>query len=158
VAKPITSIQSLPIDPIRQREDYKNELVDSLLERKESIELLIDLIEKLDERGILDLLNGLFGQGDKVMGVVMRELNKPGVSDTLDHLMNLVSMIGKLDTNKLVNLTEHINTGLKMAEEAIDGGKTTSVFDLVLALKDPDVNRAVTTLIAFLKGAGSTQE
>lgn len=157
MARPITQIEPRPVDPVKQRNDKKNELIDAMLERKASIETLMDLVGKLEDRGILDLLNGLVGKGDKVLGVAMHELNKPGVSDTLDHLMNLGALISKVETKKLAGLADRINKGIEMAETAAESGEKTSLFDLLAALKDPDVNRAVTTLIGFLKGLGSAQ-
>ena len=158
MAKPISAIEpTKPIDPETVRETNKNELLDALLERKASIESVIELVEKLDERGVLDLLNGLIGQGDKVLEVVMRELNKPGVSDTLDHLLNLGSFLSRLNTKKLVDLAERINAGIDAAEQAAKNGEMTTLFDLLKLFKDPDVNRTITTLFGFLKGAGATQ-
>ncbi|MGV3487482.1 MAG: DUF1641 domain-containing protein [Tuberibacillus sp.] len=155
MAKPTAIIEPKAVDPVSAREEKKNELLDALLERKASIEALMDLTEKLDDRGILDLLNGLVGKGDKVLGVVMHGLNKPGVSDTLDHILNLGAFLSRLDARKLVHLADRINAGVDAAEEAVASGESTNVFDLLKVFKDPDINRALTALIGFLKGAGA---
>ena len=158
MADPITKIIPETVDPEVVRENDKEALLTALLERKESVEGFIEIIEKMDERGLLDLVNGLLGQGEKVLAIAAKELNKPNVTDTLDHLMNLASMVGHLNTEKLKGLADQVNAGLDSAEEVVNSGARTSLFDLMKALKDPEINRSITALLGFLKGAGSKRE
>ncbi|MFC4618850.1 DUF1641 domain-containing protein [Camelliibacillus cellulosilyticus] len=155
MAKAITQIERFTVDPDDVRIQDKEALITALLERKQSMEALIELVEHLDDRGILDLLNGLLGKGDEVLAIAMKELNKPSLSDTLDHFMNLAALVSRLETKKLVDLAGHINHGMATAEKMVASGAKTSLFDLLSALKDPDVNRAITAMIGFLKGVGS---
>lgn len=130
-------------------------LLAALIEQKAAIEKSIQLLQKMDDRGILDFITALVGQGDKVMGVAARELSKPQNSAMLVHFVKLAEIVGEFDVEKIQPLISRVNRGLEKAEEAVSGGQMTSIFDLLKALKDPDVNRAITSLIGFLKGAGA---
>lgn len=154
MAKLITNIEPLPVDPIKQREKNKYELIDALLERKASIEGLITLVEKLDERGVIEIFNGLVGKGDKVLELVMQELNKPNVTDAFEHFMHMGTLVGQIDTNKLLELVDRLNKGLEMAGKASENDEQTSLADILRALKDPHVNKSITMFIGFLKGFG----
>ncbi|MBM7644661.1 uncharacterized protein YjgD (DUF1641 family) [Scopulibacillus daqui] len=154
MASPIQKIERMKIDPEVQKKQEADQLLSALLENKEAVQSLIEIVVKLQERGILDLLNALLGQGDKVLAIAVSELNKPGISDTIDHAMNLAQMLGNLEVKKLNGLIDHVNAGIDEAEKQINSGKHTTLFGLVKALKDPDVNRTITALVGFLKGAG----
>ncbi|TCP23808.1 uncharacterized protein YjgD (DUF1641 family) [Scopulibacillus darangshiensis] len=154
MARPVTKIERMTVDPDVQEAKEREEVIAALMENKEAVLSVITLVDKLQDRGILDLLIALFGQGDKVLSIAARELNKPGVADTLDHLMNAAQMLGKLEINKMKGLVDNVNAGIEEAEKRVESGETTSLFDLMKLLKDPDVNRAVTASVGFLKGAG----
>ena len=157
MAKPITNIDPLPVDPVKQKEINKYELIDALLEKKESIEGLITLVDKLDERGVIEFFNGLVGKGDKVLELVMQELNKPNATDTFAHFMHIGTFVGRIDTNNLLKLSDRLNKGLEMAENASENDEQATLADILRALKDPNVNKSITMFIEFLKGFGVSQ-
>jgi len=156
VAKPTNVIERKPVDQEMARETGKNELLDLLLERKASLEALIELVEKLDERGILALLNGLVGKGDEILGVVMHELNKPSTSAALSHLLSLGTLISRIEAEKLEGLAERVNRGIEKAITAAESDHMMTFYDLLKMFKDPDVNRVLSALFGFLKGIGSS--
>jgi len=156
VAKAIQQIERTPVVPEEKASHDKEALLTALLERREAIEKSIHFLQRVDEQGVLDTLTALVGQGDKVMGVVSRELNKPHNSTMLVHFVKLAEMIGELDIEKLQPLIARVNQGLEKADELVSTGETTTLFDMLKALKDPDVNRAITALFGFLKGAGAS--
>jgi uncharacterized protein YjgD (DUF1641 family) len=155
VAKAIQQIERTPVVHEEKASQDKEALLATLLERREAIEKSIQLLQRADERGLLDVATALVGQGDKVMGVVSRELNKPHNSTMLVHFVKLAEMIGELDIEKLQPLISKVNQGIEKADEIVSSGETTTLFDMLKALKDPEVNRAITALFGFLKGAGS---
>jgi uncharacterized protein YjgD (DUF1641 family) len=155
VAKAIQQIERTPVVPEEKASQDKEALIAALLERREAIEKAILFLQRADERGLLDVITALIGQGDKVMGVVSRELNKPHNSTMLVHFVKLAEMVGELDVEKLQPLIAKVNQGIEKADELVLTGETTTLFDMLKALKDPDVNRSITAIFGFLKGAGS---
>lgn len=60
-----------------------------------------------------------------------------------------------LDVKQLEPFIVKLNAGVTKAVEEKDSGKKTGYFDIVRALKDPEINKAVTLLFSFLKGMGA---
>lgn len=154
MAKPITDIEPIKISEAEQKQKDTEDILTALTNNKASVLEFLELLQHLHERGLLDFINGMLGQGDKVMGIAAREFNKPGISDSLDHMMNMVQMLGEIDMHKIKGLATNINEGMVYAEKNLEAGEKVSMFDLVKALKDPEINRAITALLSFLKGAG----
>ncbi|WEG12536.1 DUF1641 domain-containing protein [Pullulanibacillus sp. KACC 23026] len=155
MAKAIQQIERMPVSTeVKQSED-KEALLKALYEQREAVEKSIHFLQRMDDRGLLDLMTALVGQGDQLIGIAARELNKPSNTSVLVHLIKLAQMVGELDVEKLQPLIQRVNKGIEKAEETVANGNKTDVFDLLRAFKDPDVNRALTSLIGFLKGAGS---
>lgn len=154
MAKPIQTVERLPVNPIQEKQQNKEELIDLLIENKEGIVSLIEIVQKLQESGLLDMVNALLGRGDKVLSILLAEVNKPKLSNILDRLVNLAEMVGEIETEKLKSLTTQINAGIIEAESHLNGNKETTLIDLLKTLKDPEINRTITVFLGFLKGAG----
>lgn len=157
MAKAIQQIEKSQVTSEETDAQNREALLALLFEQKDSIEKSIQLLRRMDDRGILDFVTALVGQGDKVMGVVARGLNKPHNTAMLIHSVKLAEIVGELEIDKVQLLISRVNRGLVKAEEAASCGQMTSIFDLLKAFKDPDVNRAITALIGFLKGAGQSE-
>ncbi|WP_085520490.1 DUF1641 domain-containing protein [Tuberibacillus sp. Marseille-P3662] len=154
MAKPITDIEPIKMSEDEQKQKDTEDILTALIDNKASVLECLELLHHLHERGILELLNGMFGQGDRVMGIAAREFNKPGISHSLDHMMNMAQMLGEIDVHQFKGLATNINEGMSNAAKHLEAGEKVSMFDLVKALKDPEINRTVTALLSFLKGAG----
>ncbi len=157
MAKAIQQIERLPVEPEVKESQDKEALLSALFDQRAAIEKSIHFLQRMDDQGLLDFMTAIVGQGDKVMGVVAKELNKPHNSTMLVHFVKLAEMIGELDIEKIQPLIQRVNRGIAKAEEVAESGEVTNLFDLLKALKDPDVNRAITSLIGFLKGAGANE-
>ena len=158
MAKAIQQIERTPVEPEVKENQDREALLGALYERRAAIEKSIHFLQRMDDQGLLDFMTALVGQGDKVVGVVTKELNKPHNSAMIVNSVKLAEIIGELDMEKVAPLIQRVNRGLEKAEEAAESGEITTVFDLLKALKDPDVNRALTSFIGFLKGAGAETE
>lgn len=154
MAKSVTKIERMEIDPAVLQQQEKDEVLNALLDNKEAVLSVITLMEKLDDRGVLDLMTGLVGQGDKVLAIAARELNKPGVSSSIQNILKFGQILGGLDVEKMKGLVENVNAGLDEAGRRIENNERTTVFGMFKLFRDPDINRSVTALTGFLKGAG----
>ncbi len=154
MAKSVMKIERMEVDPEEVKQQEKDEVLDALLDNKQAVLSVITLMQKLDDRGVLELLTGLFGQGDKVLAIAAREINKPGVSDSIQNILKFGQIIGGLDIEKMKGLVENVNAGLDEAGRRIENNEKTTVFGLFKLFRDPDVNRSITALSGFLKGAG----
>ncbi|MDY0406056.1 DUF1641 domain-containing protein [Virgibacillus sp. 179-BFC.A HS] len=84
---------------------------------------------------------------------VLRIFENPKYASIVSNLSKLVVLLGELKVDELKYLLDKLNSGLQEAAVTDDSVKT-SYFDLIKAVNNPDINRSLTMLLAFLKGMG----
>lgn len=129
------------------------EVTKAVSENKEAIMKGIDFLSTLNDNGMLDMTHALVKQKETALDNVMRELNKPQYSATLENLSKMFLFLGELNVEELKHFTGKLNTGLEESR-AVDQSEKTSYVDIIKALKDPEINRSVTMLLQFLRGMG----
>ncbi|MFD1708596.1 DUF1641 domain-containing protein [Siminovitchia sediminis] len=156
MAEPIKNIQFKPVNEEEQRQNDLKEIEDALIANKDAILDLMKVIGHLKQRGVLDIANGLLGQGDKVLDIAVNLANMPENKNSLKNLMLLVGTIGMLNVTQLEPLLLKLNAGIARAAETAEKeeGKT-SYIGMARALRDPEINRSITLLLEFLKGMGT---
>lgn len=153
MANPITKIKRMEIPEEVTREQNMDEITKAVSENKEAILKGIDFLGTLNESGLLDMTHALVKQKETALDNVMRELNKPQYSATLENMMKMVLLVGELQVDDLTEFIGKLNNGLEESL-AFDNSDKTSYMDLIKALKDPEINRSVTMLLQFLRGMG----
>lgn len=154
MAKPISTIEPIVIDEETRKQLDLNEIESSLTERKAAVLETIELIGHLHDRGILKLLNGLFAEGEEVLGIAVNEFNKPQHSQIVENLVGLAGVLGKIDVYRLKDFAEKATNGLQEATEEDPNDGPNNIFQLLKVLKDPEINRGLTMMLNFLKGMG----
>lgn len=154
MSKPISTIDRIRVNDETKKERNLDEIESALAKNKVAVLETIDLLGNLQERGILELLNGLFSQGDEVFRIAVQEMNKPNNARVVENLVGLASVLGSIDIGQLKGFTEKANNGLREATEGDSGDGPINLFQLLGALKDPEINRSIAMLLKFLKGMG----
>ncbi|MGD6962603.1 DUF1641 domain-containing protein [Fictibacillus phosphorivorans] len=158
MAKAIKNVQKQTITAVEKRSNDLREVEDALIQNKTAILQTLEIMNHMNEKGILPLLNGLFGQGDKVMDIAVKAMDKPENTNTLKNLLLLLGTLGMINVKQLEPFLLKIDAGIARVAEYKDTDEKTSYFDLVRSLKDPEINKAVTILMQFLKGMGQETE
>lgn len=158
MAKAIKNVQKQTITAEEKRSNDLREVEDALIQNKAAILQTLEIMNHMHDKGILPLLNGLFGQGDKVMDIAVKAMDKPENTNTLKNLLLLLGTLGMINVKQLEPFLLKIDSGIARVAEYKDTEEKTSYFDLVRSLKDPEVNKAVTILMQFLKGMGQETE
>ncbi|PJZ00057.1 hypothetical protein CPT06_14070 [Bacillus vallismortis] len=154
MAKAIKQIQKIQVTEEDQRKRDMKEIEDALVENKEAILETLQMLGHMNERGALPLLRGLFGQGDKVLNILVKKADTEETANTLKNLLLLFGTLGMLDVKQLEPLILKVNAGVANAVEQKDSEEKTGYFDIIRSLKDPDINKSITLLFSFLKGMG----
>ncbi|KAF1680777.1 DUF1641 domain-containing protein [Bacillus mexicanus] len=154
MAKAIKRIQKIEITEEDQRKQDMKEIEDALVENKEAILETLQMLGHMNERGVLPLLRGLFGQGDKVLEILVKKADTEETANTLKNLLLLFGTLGMLDVKQLEPLILKVNAGVASAVEQKDSEEKTGYFDIIRSLKDPEINKSITLLFSFLKGMG----
>lgn len=154
MAKAIKTVHRIEITEEQKRKQDLDEVENALIENKESILELLQMLNHMHDRGILSLLTGLFGQGDKVMDILVKKADTPETANTLKNLLLMVGVLGTINVKQLEPILLKVNSGIARVAEEKDTDEKTGVFDIMRSLKDPEINRSVTLLLNFLKGMG----
>ena len=72
----------------------------------------------------------------------------------VNNAMAAGGVLTQLDPETTKKLMGSVAKGLEKAEQGLQADSTTSVLDIMKALKDPDMNRAITFGLNLLKGVG----
>lgn len=158
MAKAIKQIKRIQVSEEEKRANDLKEIEDALIENKDALLETLNVVGGMKERGILTLLNGLFGEGDRVLKVIVDLLNVPENTTALKNLMLLFGAAGKINVQDLEPLLLKVNAGIENVAEHSEGMEKTGYFELLRALKDPEINRSLTILLTFLKGMGKDTE
>ena len=86
-------------EEIRQRD--LEELKTRLLENKEAIHEIFDMIEHMQKRGVLDMGTSLFAEGDKVLDVIVKTLDSKETTNSIKNLLLMVGALGTLNVQQL---------------------------------------------------------
>lgn len=154
MAERITEIKRLKKSYEQIKQESLNDVIDAIVENKDSILKAIRLIGILDEAKILDALNGGLKARQVIINKFAVELNKDIYSGVLTNMAQLVFLLGELDVNDLSELLSRLNRGIHAANLTKPGDKTT-IKSLVGFLRDDDLNRSMTYMLNLLRGMSS---
>ena len=154
MAERITEIKRLKKSYEQIKQESLNDVIDAIVENKDSILKAIRLIGILDEAKILDALNGGLKARQVIINKFAVELNKDISSGVLTNMAQLVFLLGELDVKDLSELLSRLNRGIHAANLTKPGDKTT-IKSLVGFLRDDDLNRSMTYMLNLLRGMSS---
>ena len=154
IAERITEIKRLKKSYEQIKQESLNDVIDAIVENKDSILKAIRLIGILDEAKILDALNGGLKARQVIINKFAVELNKDIYSGVLTNMAQLVFLLGELDVKDLSELLSRLNRGIHAANLTKPGDKTT-IKSLVGFLRDDDLNRSMTYMLNLLRGMSS---
>ncbi|APT15666.1 MULTISPECIES: DUF1641 domain-containing protein [Staphylococcus] len=154
MAERITEIKRLKKSYEQIKQESLNDVIDAIVENKDSILKAIRLIGILDEAKILDALNGGLKARQVIINKFAVELNKDIYSGVLTNMAQLVFLLGELDVKDLSELLSRLNRGIHAANLTKPGDKTT-IKSLVGFLRDDDLNRSMTYMLNLLRGMSS---
>ncbi|MGG5252772.1 DUF1641 domain-containing protein [Neobacillus sp. SM06] len=154
MAKAVRKIQRIELSEEDKRRLDLQEVEDALVHNKEAILESLQVIQHMHDRGFLALLNGLFGQGDKVLKLLVTKADTPETANTLKNLLLMAGVLGTLDVKQLEPILIKVNAGIARVAEIKDHNREMSFFDIFRSLKDHEINRSITFMLEFLKGMG----
>ncbi len=152
MAQPIT--KTVPKIPSPDTE--WQEVRDMLAQDPETTAELLRLARALHDAGILAFFTGLLEQKDSVMHLAIGELNKPGVKKAVNNLEQLADFLGSIPQDAWQRALQAAGHGLEKMEQSQNdpGQDSLTIFQLLGSLKNPDIARALRSLLAFLEGFG----
>ncbi|MFP5115905.1 DUF1641 domain-containing protein [Bacillaceae bacterium C204] len=154
MAKPIQTIQR----PEQTEEQKKIQSLENLLsgvaENKDSLLETLNLLQELHDSGIMDALGSLLKSKEKAAKIAVGQLTRQPVTNMINNAMAAGGILTELDPETTSKLAKSLTTGLQKAEQGLKDDTKIGLFDLMKALKDPDINRVLGFGFNLLKGMG----
>lgn len=154
MAAPITSIQRKQATPEQQQQEKLNELQTLIAEQQQSLNKILELTSELDKAGVLDAVNAMLKAKDELAGIAVTQASREPMTNLINNLLNATGLLTSLNPEVTANLKNSITLGIDEAELYKGNGDKVSILQVMTALNDPHINRAVKYGLDFLKGMG----
>ncbi|QOJ78730.1 DUF1641 domain-containing protein [Infirmifilum lucidum] len=126
-----------------------SEKVELKPEHVESVNKVLDVLARMNELGILDAAKDILDP--EVIGRLSSLLLTPGTLRLLDHLDDLLDMLGSVDYEALKENLPLLVDALKSIPKE---PKPIGLVGLLKALNDPEVQRGLGVAVELLKALG----
>jgi uncharacterized protein YjgD (DUF1641 family) len=114
--------------------------------------LLHEVLQGLQDRGVLELLRGALRSSDKVLQILVDAVNTPEAICGIRNFMILIRIAGTLEPELLEALAQGVPEGLAQAKIPEPLG----LWKLLKKLSSQDTRRAMTAMICVLESSGKS--
>jgi uncharacterized protein YjgD (DUF1641 family) len=114
-------------------------------EHSEALLNVYDILQELQDRGVLEIAKGALGSSEKVLKILVDVANKPEMIRGIRNLMILAKMAGALEPEVLEGLEQGVQEGLAEAKKS----KPIGLWQLMMKLIG-EQSRRVLVLTAFV--------
>jgi len=144
--------QPIPLNlpPRDPREALFHRLENAPHEHAEALLAAYDVLQKLHDRGVLDLVRSGLGSGDKVLQMLVDATNTPEAIRGMRNLIILAKIADSIEPEFLESLAKAVPASLSEAKKQ----KPLGLFQLLKKLCSQDTRRALTAMTRVLEAAG----
>jgi uncharacterized protein YjgD (DUF1641 family) len=147
---------ALPIrfEPLARdaREELHDRLDKAPLEHAEALLAAYELLQRLHERGVLDILNGALSAGDTLLGTVVEVAKTPQAIRTVRNLLLLSQVLGNIEPELLDVIVRSVPEGL--AQVSAKRSEAPGLFSLLQKFSSKDSRRAMGATAELLESVG----
>lgn len=154
MAKPISLVKRREYTEAERKSQKIDRLTDNVTENDEALDQTLRILFELHDSGILDSLEALLKAKGKVTEIVLGQVTRKEVTTMINNVMGAAGALTAIDPEQTEKLLSGVTEGLNAA--SLEKDKKVSAFGLLKALRDPDVNRAVSFGLSFMKGLGKS--
>src|SRR5438067_5414293 len=142
----------LEFSPRDAREALHTRLQNAPLQHTEALLSGYDLLQRLHDRGVLDLLRGGLGSSDKVLSIVVDAAKTPKAINATRNLLILSKVMFTLEPDLLENIAKAVPNSLAQAREQ----KPLSLWQLFKKMCSQDTRRALSVMVGLLESFGKS--
>src|SRR6266700_2575116 len=140
----------LEFSPRDARTELQTRLQNAPLEHAEALLSGYDLLQRLHDRGVLDLLRGGLGSSDKVLSIVVDGAKTPEAINATRNLLILSKVMFALEPELLENIANAVPNSLAQAREQ----KPLGLWQLFKKMCSKDTRRALSEMLGVLESFG----
>ena len=135
------------------RAELHARLQEAPAEHAEAILAGYEVLQGLHDRGVLDLVRGALGSGDKVIEIAVEAAQSPQSIRGLRNLLLLINMLGEIEPQQLVKLTRAVPQAMQATARQLEQpGIWKPMHDLFL---NRDARRGLMAFISILEAFGA---
>ncbi|MFS0575008.1 DUF1641 domain-containing protein [Sporosarcina sp. 179-K 3D1 HS] len=154
MAVPITSIRKSEKTAEQLHQEKLEQLQALITEQDEALQKILQLTGELDKMGVLDAAQAMVQAKEKIAGIALEQVSREPVTHLINHVMGTAGVLSSIEPEVTAKLAKGVKRGLDEAELFRGNGDQVSIFQLLSAINDPDINRALKFGLDFLKGMG----
>ena len=146
--------QPIPLQmPARDpRAELQTRLQNAPLQHAEALLSGYELLQRLHDRGVLDLLRGALGSSDKVIEIVVDAAKTPEAIIATRNLLILSKVVFSLEPELLENIAEAVPNSLTQAREE----KPLSLWHTLKKMCSQDTRRALSATLGIVESFGKS--
>jgi len=142
----------LEFTPRDARAELLSRLQNAPLQHAEALLSGYDLLQRLHDRGVLDLLRGGLGSSDKVLSIVVDAAKTPEAINATRNLLILSKVAFTLEPALLEDVVTAVPNSLAHAREQ----KPLSLWQLFKKMCSHDTRRALTAMLGIFESFGKS--
>ena len=144
----------LEFPPRDARAELQTRLQNAPLQHAEALLSGYDLLQRLHDRGVLDLLRGGLGSSDKVLSIVVDAAKTPEAINATRNLLILSKVMFTLDPELLEDIAKAVPNSLAKAKEQ----KPLTLWQIFKIMFSQDTRRALSAMLGVLNSFGKSLE
>src|SRR6267378_8581897 len=137
----------LEIPPRDARDELLTRLQSAPLQHAEALLSGYDLLQRLHDRGVLDLLRGGLGSSDKVLSILVDVAKTPEAINATRNLLILSKVVFSLEPELLEDIVTAVPNSLAQAREK----KPLSLWQMFKKMCSRDTRRALSAMVWLLE-------
>src|SRR5437879_9939851 len=142
----------LEFSPRDARAELQTRLQNAPLQHAEALLSGYDLLQRLHDRGVLDLLRGGLGSSDKVLSIAVDAAKTPEAINATRNLLILSKVVFTLEPELLENIVQAVPDSLARAKKQ----KPLNLWQLFKKLCSRDTRRALSAMLGILESFGKS--
>jgi len=154
MARPIQTIQKAELTEEEKKIQSLENLLSGVAQNKDSLLETLNLLQELHDSGVMEALGSLLKAKESAAKIAVGQLTRKPVTNMINNAMAAGGILTELDPETTSKLAKSLTAGLKKAEQGLKADTKFGLLDLMKAVKDPDINRALGFGFNLLKGIG----
>ncbi len=147
MANPL-AFQPIPVDP---RTELHRRLAEAPLQHGEALLVAWDLLETAHRQGLLDLLDGIAGAKDTILGTLTNYAKLPEGVASIRNLLAMVKILGALDPETLDGIARALDSATRQHQLE---RKPPSLWQIAKRTASADGRRGLSFMTLILTSVG----
>ena len=137
------------------REELRSRLEQAPVEHAEAVLAGFEVLQGLHDRGVLELLRGVLGGGDKVLEIVVEATKTPEAIRGIRNLLILTKTFGAIDPELLKKFAEAVPDALAGAAKAQEK-EPPGFWEVLRIVRSRNLRRGLTVMNSVLEALGKS--